>query len=81
MKKFWTLAVVAALGITLGCEPAPTTPPATGTDPKPAVEKPAEGEMTEEKPAEDKPTEEKPAETTPPAEGDKPADPPAEAPK
>lgn len=86
MKKIWTLAVVAALGIsTIGCgETAPA--PSGDAKPNPPPAAPADGEMTTEKPAEDKPAEEKPAEEKPaeekPAE-EKPAGetPPAEAPK
>ncbi len=73
MKKIWTLAVVAALGISaIGCETA--TPPAKPVDVK--VTPPAEGEMKEEAKPEEKKEEPKPEEKK-----EEPITPPADAPK
>lgn len=77
MKKIWTLAVVAALGIsTIGCGETATTPAKPVTPP--AEAKPEGGEMKEEKPA-DKPAD-APADKPADAPADKPADAPADKP-
>ena len=92
MKKIWTLAVVAALGIsTIGCGETATTPAKPADKPAAAVEGDKPADAPADKPADapaDKPADapadkpaDAPADKTADAAADNPADAPAEAPK